>query len=274
MAETKIVERQIADQSITDAKVKSGAAIATSKLADGANFLKKDGSVTLTGNLNLGSQKIVSLQTGTGDNDAVNVGQLNAAVQGLNSVYKYRNVRAASTGNVNISNPGTAVFDGVTLTAGERIVLRAQTAPAENGIYVFDTSSTALVRANDADSWAEFPGSLVSVNEGTVYADARFFCPVNDGGTLGTTAITYTQDVSTGLTSSNFVDKETPSGAVNGSNADFTLANTPTAGSEHVYLNGILQESGGGNDYTITGAVITMLTAPLSGEKIRVSYRK
>ena len=29
-----------------------------------------------------------------------------------------------------------------------------------------------------------------------------------------------------------------------------------------------------GNDYTITGASITYLSAPLTGEKIRVSYRK
>jgi hypothetical protein len=71
-----------------------------------------------------------------------------------------------------------------------------------------------------------------------------------------------------------FVDRETPSGSVNGSNTAFVLANTPVAGSEHVYLNGLLQEPGAGNDYTISGATITYLTAPLTGDKIRVSYRK
>lgn len=74
--------------------------------------------------------------------------------------------------------------------------------------------------------------------------------------------------------SSTFVDRETPSGTVNGSNTAFTLANTPTSGSEHVYLNGLLQEPGAGNDYTISGAAITYLTAPLTGDKIRISYRK
>ena len=82
------------------------------------------------------------------------------------------------------------------------------------------------------------------------------------------------QLVITGLQASNFVDKETPSGSVNGSNTSFVLANTPTSGSEHIYLNGMLQDVGAGNDYTISGATITMLTAPLTGEKIRVSYRK
>lgn len=72
----------------------------------------------------------------------------------------------------------------------------------------------------------------------------------------------------------NFITRETPSGSVNGSNTSFGLANTPIAGTEHVYLNGLLQEPGAGNDYTISGATITYLTAPVSGDKIRVSYMK
>jgi hypothetical protein len=72
-----------------------------------------------------------------------------------------------------------------------------------------------------------------------------------------------------------FVTREVPSGTVNGSNPTFTLANTPTAGSEHVFTNGILQDAGAGADYTISGATMTFLTGsiPLAGDKIRVSYR-
>lgn len=77
-----------------------------------------------------------------------------------------------------------------------------------------------------------------------------------------------------GLTNSNFIVRETPSGAVNGSNTSFVLANTPVVGSESVYLNGLQQEPGAGNDYTISAATITYLTAPIAGDKIRVSYRK
>jgi hypothetical protein len=69
-----------------------------------------------------------------------------------------------------------------------------------------------------------------------------------------------------------YITRETPSGTVNGSNVTFTLANTPVSGTEQVYLNGLLQEPGAGNDYTISGATITYLTAPLSGDRIRVSY--
>jgi hypothetical protein len=72
----------------------------------------------------------------------------------------------------------------------------------------------------------------------------------------------------------NFVVRETPTGAVNGVNTTFTLANTPVAGTEQVFLNGILQEPGAGNDYTISGLTITYLAAPLTNDKIRVTYFK
>lgn len=78
----------------------------------------------------------------------------------------------------------------------------------------------------------------------------------------------------TGLVDADFVVRETPTGLVNGSNTSYELANTPTAGTEEVYLNGLLQEPGAGNDYTISGDTITYLTAPLTGDRLRVSYRK
>ena len=76
------------------------------------------------------------------------------------------------------------------------------------------------------------------------------------------------------LTTADYVVRETPSGSVNGTNTGYTLANTPVAGSESVFLNGILQEPGTGNDYTISGSSITFLFTPVSGDKIRVSYIK
>lgn len=76
------------------------------------------------------------------------------------------------------------------------------------------------------------------------------------------------------LAPANFVYRETPTGTVNGSNTAFTLANTPVSGTEQVFQNGVLQEPGAGNDYTISGGTITYLAAPLSGDKIRVTYQK
>jgi hypothetical protein len=73
---------------------------------------------------------------------------------------------------------------------------------------------------------------------------------------------------------SDFVIRETPTGLINGSNTTFTLANTPIANTEQVFQNGLLLQPLAGNDYTISGATITMLTAPPTGDKILVTYMK
>ena len=69
------------------------------------------------------------------------------------------------------------------------------------------------------------------------------------------------------------VVREIPAGAINGVNHDFTLANTPVVGSEQVYLNGLLQDERG-IDYSIVGAVITFILAPISGDRILVTYQR
>ena len=68
------------------------------------------------------------------------------------------------------------------------------------------------------------------------------------------------------------VQGEVPSGSVNNTNPTFTLAHSPTTGSEAVYLNGNRLTRGGSNDYTITGTTITFNTPPKTGDKILVDY--
>lgn len=278
MSQTQIVERQIADQAITDAKIKAGAAIASSKLADGANFIKKDGTVAFTAAQSHGGFKITNLGTPTpGSTDAARIVDVENAISSITSLFTSKGtVRAATAaaGTLATSFANGQVIDGVTLATGDRILIKNQSTQSENGVYTVNATG-APTRATDMDTWAEVPGAWVTVQEGTANADTTWLSTSNQGGTLGSTSITWYNPITAGgITSANFVDKETPSGAINGSNTSYTLANTPTVGSEHVYLNGVLQESGSGNDYTISGGTITMLTAPLTGEKIRVTYRK
>lgn len=276
MPTTQIVQRQIADGAINDNKIQAGANIASSKLADGSNFIKRDGSVAFTADQSLGGQKITNLGTPSTGTDAANKSYVDTQISNLNSLFDAKgSVRVATTsaGTLASSFENGDVIDGVTLVTGDRILIKNQASQAENGIYTVNVSGVPT-RATDMDDWAEVPGAFVAIEQGTTNADTIWLCTANQGGTLNTTAITWQQIPTTaGLNNSNFVDKEVPSGSINGVNTAFTLGNTPVAGSEHVYLNGVLQESGGGNDYTISGANITMVTAPLTGEKLRVSYR-
>lgn len=57
-----------------------------------------------------------------------------------------------------------------------------------------------------------------------------------------------------------WIVEETPTGAINGSNKDFTLAQTPSGGRVIVYLNGVRQKQS--LDYTIVDNVITFASAP------------
>jgi hypothetical protein len=262
---TQLDGNQIKDGAINNAKIGAGANIETSKFADGANFIQRGGGVTFTADQPMGGFKITGLGTPTNTTDAATKAYVDALVQGLDPK---ASCRVATTANITLS--GTQTIDGVAVIAGERILVKNQSLPQENGIYVVAAGSWA--RASDMDDWTEVPGAFSFIEEGTAGADKGFVCSSNAGGTLGTTAITWVLFTQTG-TLPTFVDKATPTGAINGSNTSFSLAQTPTAGSEHLYRNGLLQESGVGNDYTISGATITMLSAPVTGDRLLVSYR-
>lgn len=71
------------------------------------------------------------------------------------------------------------------------------------------------------------------------------------------------------------VTRETPAGVVNGSNPTFTLAAAPApTGSLTVWVNGLAQRAGAGNDFTLAGAVLTFPAGaiPQAGDVIEASY--
>lgn len=69
----------------------------------------------------------------------------------------------------------------------------------------------------------------------------------------------------------SYSDKEIPDGPIDGVNHIFTLSNIPIINSEHIYLNGLLQEVD--FDYVINDDEIAFIDPPLSGMRIRCSYR-
>jgi len=72
--------------------------------------------------------------------------------------------------------------------------------------------------------------------------------------------------------SGSFVIGETPSGAVNGSNATFTTSQNFVPESVQVFINGVSQTNA--VDYTTSGTTtITLNVSPVSGDYIRVNYK-
>lgn len=294
---------QIKAGTISDADIHASAAIALTKLAEAV--IQADGGQAFTADQSMGGFKLTNVASPIAGTDAANKNYVDSLVSGVD--WK-ASVRAATTvaGTLASSFENGDIIDGVTLATGDRILIKNQAAGADNGIYTVNASGVPT-RATDADISSEVTaGMAVFVEEGTTNADSGWLL-TNDGViTLGSTALVFTQftalgqvTAGAGLTKTgNTIDviaadtsitvnadsiqvnlalhikRETPSGSVNSSNVTFTLANTPVSGSEEVYLNGLLQEPGAGNDYTISGATITYLAAPLTGDRIRVSYIK
>lgn len=103
-------------------------------------------------------------------------------------------VRVASTANGTLATAfeNGDTIDGVALVTGDRILLKAQTAPAENGIYTVNASG-APTRATDADSSADLIGAAVFVSEGTTLGNTLWVMTTDGPITVGTTGLVWSQ---------------------------------------------------------------------------------
>lgn len=144
-----------------------------------------------TASVSLNSQKITNLANGTAASDAVNKGQLDAAVAGLSWKQAVR-VATTGAGTLASSFENADVVDGVTLATGDRILIKNQASGGENGIYTVNASG-APTRATDNDSGAEMLGAAVMVQEGTTQANTQWVQTVDGTITIGTTATTWSQ---------------------------------------------------------------------------------
>lgn len=157
--------------------------IALSKLEEAV--LQADGGQPLTGNLPAGGYRITGLGTPTADTDAATKGYVDAAIAGLD--WK-QSVRCATTGNITLS--GLQTIDGVSVAAGDRVLVKNQTDQTQNGIYAAD--SGAWSRTPDADTGAELDGAAVFVEEGTTNADTAWV-QTTDDPVIGTSNIVFAQ---------------------------------------------------------------------------------
>jgi hypothetical protein len=128
--------------------------------------------------------------TPSADLDIANKAYVDSVAQGLDvkasCVY-------ATTNNITLS--GLAVQAGgdwaATLTAGDRILVKNQTAQAENGIYA--ASASGWTRTTDMNTWAEVPSAFTFIESGTTLSDTGWVCTSNQGGTIDVTPITWSQ---------------------------------------------------------------------------------
>jgi hypothetical protein len=141
---------------------------------------------TPTADYGFGGYKITNLADPTSDQDAATKYYVDSVAQGLDVK---ASVKAATTANITLS--GAQTIDGISIVAGDRVLVKDQTASQNNGIYV--AASGAWARSSDANTWDELISAYTFVEEGATYADTGWVCTINAGGTLGTTPITWSQ---------------------------------------------------------------------------------
>ena len=95
-------------------------------------------------------------------------------------------VVVATTANLDLT--GLETIDGVAVTAGQRVLVKNQTLPAENGIYV--VAAGAWSRATDADISGELTNAKVYVSSGTT--QSGLYYTTTFSGTLNTDPVNWT----------------------------------------------------------------------------------
>lgn len=158
---------------------------------------------------------ITGLGTPSGATDAATKGYVDTAILGLSNKAP---CRLASTANLNgtylagvLTNAGALaalVVDGVTVVAGDRLLLKNQSTGLQNGIYTVTTVGSGavawvLTRSSDADATGELvEGNYTIIEEGTANTGTLWILTTTGTITIGTTAITWTQLIVTAVAAS------------------------------------------------------------------------
>lgn len=93
------------------------------------------------------------------------------------AAYNLPRVRVATTEAINLAAPGTIdasgthlfAVDGVYLFPGDRVLVKDQADPVQNGIYVWEGADRPMQRAGDADSVEALAGLIVEVMQGVTH---------------------------------------------------------------------------------------------------------
>lgn len=131
------------------------------------------------------NQPVTRVATATDPAEAVPLSQAEDIARQLGGT---KPVRVTTTANITLS--GTQTIDGVAVVAGDRVLVKDQTAPAENGIYV--VAAGAWARASDFNSADTVKGgTVVNVSEGTANPRTSWILTSDDPLTPGSDALAF-----------------------------------------------------------------------------------
>jgi hypothetical protein len=116
--------------------------------------------------------------------DIVNKLYVDAFASGIS----WKNPVAVAT-TANITRSGLQTIDGYTTVAGDRVLVKDQSLPAQNGLFI--ASAGAWTYAPDGAIWQNYVSAVVFVEYGSTNTGSAWYCSAQPGGTLGVTAINW-----------------------------------------------------------------------------------
>ena len=246
---------------------------------------------TLSGDITVTASGVVTITPGAVDGAAIADGgialsKLTSGTSGQVIVAGAGGVPAYATvsGDATLDATGNFQLTANSVSATELANGSVSTAKLASAAVTTDKLATDSVTADALANNAVDTAALINAS---VTLPKLFAIPAGQiimGTAGGNATVTLSGDVTvsqTGVVTINpatvvrvadIVKSETPAGALNGSNTTFTIAAIPKTGTVDVFVNGVLQDAGTGNDYTIAGDTITMLYTLAAADKIRVSY--
>lgn len=121
---------------------------------------------TMSGDLVMGTNYVTMNNAPVSATQAANKAYVDSVAAGL--TWKTAVLAATVAANITLENEQTV--DGIALVAGNRVLVKNQTLPEENGIYIV-VDGGPWTRSTDADSPAELDSATVFVQQGTANAD-------------------------------------------------------------------------------------------------------
>lgn len=132
MATTQLRGSQLKDKSVTKQQLADDLNLALTELAEGAELVKRDGSVALTGNLDAGTHQLKNTADATDAKDAVNLSQLQTAISAMPNPMEYKGqydaVAAVLPTTIDIGDvyvvKGTGIFNGEAIQEGAELIAK------------------------------------------------------------------------------------------------------------------------------------------------------
>jgi hypothetical protein len=211
----------------------------------------------------------------TGATPGLTLGTSNAAGSAATFVKTDATILAFDVTNPTAETSGAAAAVGTASTAARRDHVHAMpTIPAAAAGGTPAVSLGTAAAAGSSGTFLRDDDTIVAFDATNPSTQA-----FGDSAAVGSATVAARRDHKHAMMAApatvNMIVGELATTVWNGVLTDYILAHTPTALSYAVYKNGLRQQAGAGNDYTLTTATITFLAGnlPIAGDVVLVDYR-